>query len=115
MRKTCVCLVSAPLATSGQTVATIEKYTPETYEEIVKPAHGKRLLEMVDAARIEEKPYVQNPRAGSRNIYNDASVELCLPKALIKRMVSDLVREEILQPRKLGRCEVALAVVVQQQ
>jgi ribosomal protein L19E len=91
-------------------VATVEPYTPLTYENLVTPEKKQQLLEMVKLARDTEQAYVENPRSGSANIYIDGARVLCLPKAVIKKMIKEMINEGVIETRKHGRSEAALAV-----
>ena len=94
-----------------QISATVEAYTPKTYESLVTDEHRNEIREMIIEARNDGKPFVKNPRPGSRDIYKEAQVKMDLPTIAIKRLVSDMYEGGILEKRKWGRSEAALAVV----
>ncbi|MGC6473003.1 MAG: AAA family ATPase [Parvibaculales bacterium] len=95
----------------SQISATVEAYIPETYEDLVTDEHRNEIRQMIIKARKDEKPYVKNPRNGSRNIYKEAQAKMGLPLVAIKRMVSEMYEGGVLEKRKYGRSEAALAVV----
>lgn len=108
MRKVAIDLPAGRFGT--QNAATVEEYVPEKFEDIITDEHREHIKTMVSLARTTERPYVQKPRAGSRDIYADAASDLKIGKACVKWLVNDLIKNGDLIKSKLGRSEAALAV-----
>lgn len=108
MRKVAIELPAGRFGT--QNAATVEEYEPEKFEDIVTDKHREDLKTMVTMGRKNGRPYVQNPRLGSRDIYAEAVSELKIGKACAKWLVDDLIKKGDLIKSKLGRSEAALAV-----
>ena len=99
----------------SQTAATVESFAPERFEDIVTDEHREQIKAMVSLARKSERPYVQHPRAGSRNIYNEAAAKLGIGQSCLKWLVSDMIGQGDLVKKRSGRSEAALAVGVDEQ
>ena len=99
----------------SQTAATVESFAPERFEDIVTDEHREQIKTMVSLARELERPYVQHPRAGSRNIYNEAAAQLGIGHSFVKWLVSDMISQGDLVKKRSGRSEAALAVGLDEQ
>ena len=93
----------------------MESFAPERFEDIVTDEHREQIKAMVSLARKSERPYVQHPRAGSRNIYNEAAAKLGIGQSCLKWLVSDMIGQGDLVKKRSGRSEAALAVGVDEQ
>ena len=87
----------------------------ERFEDIVTDEHREQIKTIVSLARELERPYVQRPRAGSRNIYNEAAAQLGIGHSCVKWLVSDMISKGDLVKKRSGRSDAALAVGVDKQ
>lgn len=99
----------------SQTAATVEGFVPERFEDIVSDDHRKQIKTMVNVARQSGRPYVQHPRAGSRNIYNEAAANLGIGQSCLKWLVADMISKGELIKKRLDRSDAALAAADDEQ